>query len=359
MSINPEIVLELIDSDTMATQQAELKAATNRSFTPVFNGPGSFSLSVPLWSDAARIVRKRKHGILFYRNGQPVWSGGITSVVKSAKAGTCAITATGWHEELEHRQVWKVNEHDLIFGGAGVAGGLIVKAIIEAINSQEDDDTSTARPVRLSFGEALDTQVRTGAYKEGDGAWAKIKELIEIEDGLDISMDWLGKVLSTRAPDAFTVRTGVQFGWGTDPHNLDDAVETDDGTTVGNRQSVKAANGAVYVADDGPTIDYSGVMLEDWTSLSDVQDPTIALAYANAQLVYKGLGTKTYSLTPKRYSDLPRPYDDFEWGDVGFLSIDRDGLQVSDQAIRLFSASITYDDNGNEIIGDLQVTASA
>lgn len=358
MSENPEILLELVDADTMATQAAHLSVATNRTFTPIFNGPGSFSLQVPLTSDVAKIARKRKHGIVFYRNDRLVWSGGLTSIVKSAKANTCAIVATGWHEELEHRQVWKINEPDLIFGTPGVAGGEIIHAIIDAINSQEDDDTGTARPVRISFGQALDTALRTGSYKEGDQAWAKIKELVEIEDGCDLSMDWLTKRLSTKDPASYATLPALQFGWGTDPHNLDDVEETDDGATVGNRQSVKAANGTVYVADDGALIDEVGVMLEDWTSLSDVQDPTIALAYANAQLVYKGRGIKTYKIQPKRYGDVPRPYDDFEWGDAGSLSADAGGLQIDSQLVRLFAATITYDDAGNEIIGEYQVVAS-
>lgn len=356
MSENPDIALELVDSDTMATLPAGLSEATGRSFTPVFNGAGSFSLQVPLSSDAARVVRKRKHGILFYRNDKPVWSGGVTSIVKSAKAGTCAITATGWPEELEHRQVWKSNEAALTFPAPGVQGGEIIHAIMTAVNSQQDTD-GVVRPIRLVFVAANDVQLRTGSYKEGDNAWAKIRELIEIENGCDIAIDWFTKGLYTKAPDSYAVRDGLQFGYGTDPHNLDDVEESDDGTIIGNRQSVKAGNGLVYPADDAIAIEAAGVMLEDWTSLSDVQDPGIALAFANAELAYKGLGVRTYKIVPKQFGDVPRPYDDFEWGDAGFLSVDRDALQVASQRVRLFAAQITYDDAGNEIIGEYQVAA--
>jgi hypothetical protein len=306
MSANPKIALELVVANTMVTLPADLSRATSRNFKPIFNGAGSFSLQVPLASDAARIARERAHGLVFYRNDRPVWSGGLTSIVKSAAANTCSITATGWHEELEHRQIWKVNEAGLVFGTPGVTGGTIINAIIAAINSQTDSN-GTTRPVRLSFGTATDTQLRTGSYKAGDVAWTKIKELIEIENGCDIVTDWLTKQISTRPPDQYRVRKGVQFGFGTDPNNLDDVEETVDGTVVGNRQSVVAANGAVYAADDTDAIGEMGVMLEDWTSLSDVKDPTIAAAYANAQLVFKARGLKTYKLTPKKYGDIPGP----------------------------------------------------
>lgn len=337
------------------SQIGDLSPASGHSFNPVFNGPGTTSMTLPLDSKAAYKLRKRSTGILIYRNDRDIWSGGITSINKAAKAGTVSITATGWEEELDHRTVRQSEEAGLIYGGAGTIGGTIAMAMITSANAQTDTG-SIVRPLHISAGSVGDTQVRIVSLKQGDNYGAKFKDLQTIENGFDYSVDALTKKVSTRAPTAFTVRNGLQFGWGADPDNLDDVVENDD--SVKNRISVVASNGQVYVADDAVAIDIAGVMLEEWTSLSDVNSSTIATAYANAELVYKRYGVKTYTITPKQFGDIPRPYDDFEWGDQGSLSVDRDSFQVPGLGVRMFSAQITIDAQGNEIIGEYQVALS-
>ena len=74
--------------------------------------------------------------------------------------------------------------------------------------------------------------------------------------------------------------------------------------------------------------------------------------------MYKRYGRVTYQITPKQFGDLPRPYDDFEWGDVGYLSVDKGAFKLSDQAVRIFAGTLNYDDNGNEIISELQLALS-
>jgi hypothetical protein len=353
MSANPTVVCDLVDADTMSNL-ADLRPASNRSFKPIFNGPGSFSFDLPIDCAAAYKVKKRKTGVMITRNGRKIWSGALTDIVRSAKAANVSVTATGWEEELEGRFVRKAEEAALTFATATV-GGLVGKGLIDVANAQQDSSLVT-RPMRVSFGLASDTQTRVRSYKQGDNYGAQFKELVEIENGFDYSVDPATKRINTRAPTAYTTRVGVQFAFGMTPNNLDDAVQTDSGD-VKNRISVVASNGAVYVADDATAIAEAGVMLEEWTSLSDVVDSTGAIpaAYANAELVYKRYGVVTYQLTPIQFGDFPRPYDDFEWGDVGYLSVDKDSFQLRKQAIRLFSAKIDWDDKGNEIISDLTV----
>lgn len=352
MSANPTISLELVDSDSFKSIDG-LKGASSRVFKPVFNEPGSLSFDVDIYSPAARLARKRKTGVIFFRNNEPIWSGGITSIIKSGKAGRVAMVATGWLEELDHRFVRKAEEATLTFASPVIAGEIIQTAL-ETCNAQTDSD-GVVRPVRLSFGEASDTQTRTNAYKQGTSFGSIVRELIEIENGVDISVDPLTKQLSTRSASAFSDLAGVQFGFGMDPHNLDDLVENDDGGSIRNRESVVGPSGLVYVADDADAIEAAGVMLEEWLSLSNVVDPNVITAYANAELVYKRYGTTTYTLTPKSLGDVPRPYDDFQWGDKARLSADKGALQLDNQAVRLFSATLTYDDNGNEVMSDLTV----
>lgn len=333
-------------------QIGDLGPASGHEFKPVFNGPGTVSMSLPLSCKAAYKIRQRATGILVYRNNRDVWSGGITAISRSAKAGMASITATGWEEELDHRFVRKSEEAGLIYGSPGTVGGSIGMNLIDVVNAQEDEE-GNVRPLHISSGSVSDTQVRIASYKQGDSYGSLFKGLQTIEDGFDYSLDYLTRKINTRSPDDFRVLNGLQFGWGTDPNNLDDVVENEGEIT--NRISVVAANGNVYPADDPIAIDAATVMLEEWTSLSDQVSPTIALAYANGELVYKRYGLNTYTLTPKQFGNMPRPYDDFEWGDQGTLAVDKDSFQIAGLGVRVFAGTITLDPQGNEIISEYQV----
>jgi len=212
--------------------------------------------------------------------------------------------------------------------------------------------------VRLTSGDYSDTQVRNRSYHVGDNYGASIKELMTIENGVDFIVDPIERTLSTVPPTAYVDRTEVKFGFGMEPFNLTDAIETDDGVNLFDRENVVTSGGIVAVADDSDAIDRAGVMLEEWISLSDVPDVTIAAAYANAELVVKRYGMTTYQLTPAAYGDLPRPYDDFEWGDKCYFSVDQGAMQIENQAVRIFAATINYSDEGDEVISELEVAFS-
>lgn len=354
MSANPITVPQLVDANTNTPIQG-LDGARGRSFSPVFNGPGTYRFTLPLNDKAAGLVKKRRTGVLLTRNGRDIWSGGVTSAIKSAAANSLQVTATGWLEEFDKRYVRKDEEAALSF--SSVIGGEIIHALVDAVNAQQDTD-GNVRPLRMTFGTASDTEPRTTRFQAGSAYGSSMMSMVTIEDGCDLQIDHLARTISTVPPDSFAIRSNVRFGYGIAPFNLSDAIETNDGESLFNRESVALANGNVVVADDQVGINDAGVMLEEWTSLSDENDPTIGLAFANAELVYKRFGIITYQITPKEFGDLPRPYDDFEWGDVGYLSVDKDSFQVRDQAIRLFAGTLTYDENGNETLSELQLALS-
>jgi hypothetical protein len=354
MSANPITTFDLLDANTMSGI-ISLGEAFGRSFKPVFNGPGTFSFTLPLDGDAASVVENRSTGVGITRNDQAIWSGGVTNIVRSASSNTMQVTATGWLEEFDHRFVRKSEEVVLSF--VNVIGGQIVATLIDTCNAQTDT-ASNVRPVRISSGSYTDTQLRNRSYRVGDSYGASIRELSTIENGVDFDIDPITRVLTCRAPSHYEDREDVKFGWGVDPHNLSDAVETSDGSNLFNRVNTVTSSGIVTVADDQDAIARAGVMLEEWNSLSDVNETTIAAAYANAELVVKRYGLTTYQLTPLSYGDLPRPYDDFNWGDKCYFSVDQGAFQISDQAVRMFAGTINYSDEGDEIIAELEVAMS-
>jgi hypothetical protein len=354
MSLNPVTKFDLINANTMVALDG-LPDATGRSFKPVFNGPGNFSFTTPLDSAAAYMIANRSTGVMITRNDRRIWSGGVTNISRNAPANQMQVTVTGWMEEFDHRYVRKDEEAGLIF--SGVTGGAIISALISACNAQTDTN-AVVRPLRTTFGSTLDTQTRNRSYHVGDSYGASIRELMLIENGVDFVYDHTARTLSTIPPDNYYTRANVKFGWGVAPHNLSDAVETDDGTNLFNRVNTVTSGGIVVPADDPDAINQAGVMLEEWTSLSDVSDVDIAGAYVNAELVVKRLGLTTYQLTPDPYGDVPRPYDDFEWGDKCYFSVDQGAFQVTNQAVRVFAGTINYTDQGDEVVSELEVAFS-
>lgn len=354
MSANPRYTFDLVDSSTMASLDG-LQESTSRVFNPVFNKPGNYRWDLPLDGRAAYLVKRRRTGVLVSRNAKPIWSGGITSVNKDALNNKMSCVATGWLEEYDHRHVRKAEEASLIFASPGTVGGSIMGTLITTCNAQTDS-LGNVRPLHVVFGQALDTQLRTRTYRVGDNYGSIMRELVEIENGCDIQVDPLTRTLTTVAPTSYADQVGAQYGYGIKPDNLANATETGDGTTIYNRENAVGSNGAVYSFDDQTAINDAGVMLEEWLSLSDVSDPTIVAAYANAELVYKRYGTITYGLTVASYGDIPRLYDDFYLGDKIYFSVNKGAFQLSGQAVRVFGATININDNGDEIISELQTS---
>lgn len=350
MSTNPDLQLSLTRSSDLTHQIDGLSTVLSRTYRPAFNKPGTFDISVPIMSDAARLIRKRATALVAVRNGRTVWSGACTRISHSGSSGTTSATFTGWLEEANQRYIRKDEEQDLIF--TGVAGGNIVGLLVAEMNAQQDTDGGV-QPTHLGFRIAFDTQLRTRAYKVGASYGASISELVEVEDGIDIYVDPVTRLITTKDPAAYVDRKGVRFGYYAEPYNLSDLQIDDDGTTLFNRVNVTLSNGLVVPADDQQAIQSAGIMLEQWLSLSDISNPTTGAEYANGELVYSRYGTTTYTITPEQYGDMPRLHDDFELGDKVYLSADYGALQVADQAVRIFSAQVDYDQQGNEILSSI------
>jgi hypothetical protein len=318
------------------------------SFNPIFNRPGSFSMTLPLDDDVAYNVAKHSTCIIAERNGQPQWSGSIVSVNRNPAAMTLDLSALGWLDELNHRFVRPTEEAGLFFNN--VAGGAIVQGLLSTVNAQTTTD-STPAPTHLIFGSHSDTQVRTRSYKRGQNYGQAVQELVDIENGLDIAVNPTTREIVTKPPTSYVDHQEVLFGWGIEPNNLANAPQSDDGTSTAERVTAVGSNGIIVPADDANAIAaHGGAMREEWISLSDVSNSGIVGAYANSELVYRLNGQISYELVPLAYGDIPRLYDDFNLGDKVYLSVSAGALQVDKQAVRVFSATVTVDAQGNEVL---------
>jgi hypothetical protein len=332
--------------------------ATSRQLELQYNRPGTFSTTMPIDTPLAFKLAKRRTCILAERNERVIWSGPITTIVDDAVARTTAITATGWMEELDHRYVRSSEVPSLVF--TNVADSTIIATLLNTTNSATDTDGTTRPTHVVANTAATSTTQRTRSYKAGDAYGPIIRELSDIENGCDLILDPQTRILSAVSNTSFINRTNVHFSLGGDAGtNLSGATRTDDGTSLANRINVQSSTGAVISADDSAAIDDAGVMLEDWLSLSDVGDNQIVDAYANAELVYRRYGVVTYSLTPMTFGILPRLFDDFNLGDQVYFSVNAGRFVVYQQAIRVFTATISPDDSGNEVVGELGVSPAS
>lgn len=354
MSQNPIWKMTLVRSRDMV-QVGDLDESRSTTFQPFFNKPGSCTIVLSLDSQAAARVRAWSIGMIIVRRNKPIWSGMCVSVSKDGEANTMTATFIGWLDEINHRNVRANETSSMIFGG--VTSGNIIKQMLTNVNAQLDT-SGIVRPLHLLFGTGTDTQVRTQTSNVGDNYGTILNNLISIENGCDVTVDPLTRQINVFPPTSFYDQKKVKFGYNTYPNNLANCVEDDDSTSLVNRENVQSANGSVYSQDDATAIENAGVMLEEWISVSDISDPTIALAYANAELVYKRYGTTTYTLTPKQFGEMPRPYDDFNWGDQVYLNASKGCMSIQNQAVRIFGGTIVLDSEGNELIQQLSTSPS-
>jgi hypothetical protein len=348
MSLNPEWKIELVRSSDMVPINA---LDYGFSLSLVFNRPGSFSMTIPLDDQVAYEVAKHATAIRCTRNGLSKWSGEVITTPKNASGMTMGITALGWLDQLNHRPVRANEESALTF--TAQTGGTIAQALMAAVNAQQDSG-GTVRPTALTFANKTDTQVRTRSYKRGQNYGQAIQELSDVENGFDIRIDPVDRTISTYPPTDFEDRNGVIFGYNVEPNNLADITENDDGSNTAERVTAVGGNGVIVPADDVAAITaHGGFMRDEWLSISDVVDTTIIGAYANAELVYRRYGTKTFDFQVQPYADIPRLFDDFELGDKVYLSADAGALQLDRQAVRIFSVTIEVDAQGNEIMSQI------
>lgn len=362
MSSQPQWLARLVDATTMENL-VYLNRARSRVFNPVYNRPGSFTAQVDIDSEPAMLVEEHSTAIMLERNGEAVWSGPVFSTTDSADGSNDVtnITAMGWFEEINHRYLWAQDEPDAVFTDNTKTGGEISFELLRFLINRTLSDGSPA-PIRLRPGASTDTQVRSRSYKRGQNIGAAVTELIDIENGMDIDVDPILRTLNTRPPTSFVDQDKVHFGYKTAPNNVAAIGRQKDGMKTVNSY-VSTGNNGIYIEgiDDPEVIGEQGVVLEGQISLSDVGDRTIVTAYSVAELEFFKRGGITLSVTPKSLpggKNIFRLYDDFFLGDQVYFSCDRGRVQYSRQPMRVFGATISIDDEGNENLSELQITVA-
>lgn len=351
----PNWVLTLRRSDTMQTI-SPIFGARDRQLSLMWNRPGQLTFSLPIDDQIATQAHIHSTCVLCERDGVAIWSGPIFGIEEAVPEDTVRVTCLGWLEELNRRFLRAQDEASAKY--TGLPGGAIALDLIAKTNAHTSTD-GTPRPTRITPGVANDTQVRDRTYKRGQNIGAAIKELSDIENGFDLKVDPYTRVINTYAPESsYSTRTEVKLVYGRPPNNVARLSRRIDGTRTANRINVQSPYGHA-IADADDQIAAQTVMLEDWISVSDVNDVNIAGAYANAELAYRMGGVAELSLVPSSGQSNPyRPFSSYQLGDKVFLSASRGRLQLSDQPVRVFTLSVAIRDDGTEEVTEMGVTYS-
>ncbi len=207
----------------------------------------------------------------------------------------------------------------------------------------------------------------TRSYDIGQKIGPAITDLINIEAGPDTSVDPITRVFDTH----YDLIKGTIYGLGVDrpevvwgynwgPKNLQNFSELGDTSRMANRLNARSPYGT-GMAQDIASMDYYGALMEDSVSLSDVTDVNILAKFAGAEVAYRLRPLKTYEMVPFPYDGterVPALFWDYDFGDITYATAKYGALDVENQAMRIFGATIEIDDNGIERITSLKTVYS-
>ncbi len=346
-------LFELAEAKSMR-KIGELTQARDRSLTLTLDKPGAFQMRLPLTDAIARKVEEIATCVIVKRMKVPVWSGPVVTVTETTP-DSLAVGCVGWQQLLEKRLIYPVGSlyhpawTNLQYNEVN-DGDIILDLLRQSNADNSFSDTNFVVP-----GIAEQNQARTKTYQPWNSLLGAINELSDIESGYDMIVDPMTRKLNTYQKIG-QLKPEVLYAYGV---NVSSATRTCDAMRVCNRMIAYSSIGWAQ-ADDLISQQVYGPM-EEAVSLSDVRDIGILQAYANAELAVRSVPLRFHSFDPLPYSsqrsEYPRIFEDFSIGDSTYMKVDRGRLKIPKQAVRIFGATIAFDDNtGQENLSSLQTT---
>lgn len=343
---------EIADSATM-TKIGELTQARSRSLQLGHNAAGAWSMNLPLKDDLSYLATEVATCVVAKIGGQIVWSGPMWTG-KETTPDSFAVTAVGWLQTLEKRVIkplgvsrWPSWEK---LSYSGVDAGKIALSLL----SQSNGDSAYADLNYVVPGSAEPSQPRTRTYQPWASLLGSITDLSQVEDGYDLLVDPVTRELNIYRKLGVT-RPDVVFEYG---NNLASVSRDCDASRMCNRMIAYSSVGFA-VSEDIISQRVYGTF-EEAVSLTGVVDVSILQAYANAEVAVRSTPQRFVGFQPRQYSSAfpndPRLFRDFNISDTITLKARRGRIQVPSQQVRVFGATISFSDNGQEQLTSLQTT---
>lgn len=225
---------------------------------------------------------------------------------------------------------------------------------------------SGVTPTPITIGDVTPSQNRDITYDQGTKHGSAIETLVNMEAGFDWHIDPLTREFSVFYENIKgtiygrgTNNTSVEFAYGWGSKNVAQLDISTNSSVMANRINAKGKYTTGVAYDTDSVMSYG--LFEDTLTLSDVSDADILVAYAGAETAYRLQPFKTYTFTPFPYDGskrIPRVFDDYDIGDIVYLTAKYGAMSVERQAVRVFGVSIDIDNEGNEKIGEIKTVAS-
>jgi hypothetical protein len=338
----------------------ELTQAVNRKLNISMNKAGSASFSVPIRDPLSFQIQSIQTCVVVEREKLPLWSGPVWTLNGTSSSGTLEVSCVGWLELLNYREIredfdYTQNNPDthLAWTDADIALDVLKRVIAY--------DTAHAPPI-VPGGQTGTFATRVNTWQKNTKVGQILSELSELESGFDYWVDPVTRELNISAWNQAVNRPDVIFGFGKLPENLSELTFTEDAASVRNRIPVwgDAGTQPALAPEVDSSQDVYGIF-EETITLTGVSDTSTLLAFSGAETLVRSFPTRFYQIVPFPYvhpdvgptTIVPRLFQDYNLRDIIRLSISYGFINEERRPIRVYGASITITDSGDEIVDSL------
>jgi hypothetical protein len=364
-----------------------LDTAQNRSVALSLNGVESAAFSVNILDSIAEQIWLHTliNCLVLYRNDEIAWSGPLWTArpTVNATTQTLQVTAVGWFQYLLKRllKCGVIGVNPMVGPTSTTSGithtpgnGLGLDPTAIAVDLIERTNFEYPLPISVGSVEPNPHNILWNVtYQQLQNIGQAIQTLSNVEGGFDFRVD-----PATLQLDFYygLVKGGsTVYGRGQDrpnavfscPGNLTELTPTEDASNVATQMTVldQLTNSSQYPGPGEITESiHTYGMMQDTASLSDINSLTITTAYAESEVLFREAPEVIWTFTPFAYhgdADVPQPFVDYDIGDFVYLTANYGCLQIplptagtGPMPIRMFSFTITLDNEGNEMISNVQ-----
>lgn len=385
-----------------------LSAAKGRKIEILQNKHGSADFTYPLDGIFSEYIKPYKTGILaerfnwratrvfnnlgnFGQIWDPVWSGYVLPINEDLAPNKMSVSCIGWTQRLAKRLTRNSNMH-----WSGIDDAIIIRDLIQHLNGLEvsevehDSGINTYQylnppgdnyEITWPLGSSPNTPnwISWGGVQPDEGpggdteyisalrnfkaekyayGWPYIENLMNIENGCDIHLNPLSRILT--AHRRYRRATNNVIAFATGPHNASSFSRQADADKIVNYFLAQGDSSVpLQYADDIDSQLEIGP-IEEIQQLAGVNDAGVLLAYAGAEIITRKDGVITYGVTPFSYrpgSSVPEPLVDYRQGDQVLLSAKYlPRINIDKVSARVFGLNFSIDDEtGNEQLQQLQI----
>jgi len=379
----------------------ELYEARGKNVSLGLNKPGSASFTYPFSGLLAADLSVVDKAILAFRRGSSgvyalIWSGYITEISDDGNNETSTVSVVGWFERLNKRLAQQDvtyssrYDNEIIFGSdmispsgfcpsgflrlANLTSSIAGYTIPSGMTIPVVAGSNPATPTLIGVGSHISstTVIPSGAaaqqtitMKKDESFGEQIIKLTEQENGSDVYITPDTRLLNVYRKRGEDKRTDVMFGYNWGPENVSQFSVNINTSNFANYIVGRSTNLTPQsIQTDTVSLDKYGLFELTENLSADMKDVANLQGYIAAQYLFSSRPeySRTLSITPYPFtigSSVPEPFTNYDIGDlVSFNAKKAPRISELGGAFRVFGINVAINDDGNEVISELQIYAS-